>query len=159
MKIIFLDIDGVLNTQRHVINQYISNGHRKTVGMDRNFDPICLKYLKEIIEKTDAHIVISSTWRFWAKNPTHYRWQAILENLGSIGIADRIVGTTEILGTTRGVEIREWLKKNDVESFVILDDDRDMEEFTEKKLAKCNFKTGITEVVKNKAIKILNRVI
>lgn len=48
LKIIFLDVDGVINTNRNHFTK---------------LDEIALEYLKIIIESTGAKIVISSSWR------------------------------------------------------------------------------------------------
>ena len=50
MKIIFLDIDGVLN----------QTGNAASLP----FDPNCVMYLNHVIKETGAHIVISSAWRY-----------------------------------------------------------------------------------------------
>ena len=59
MKIIFLDIDGVLN----------SAAYRSQLGM-RYFSEIIdrrkMPLLQKIVKETDAQIVLTSTWRkFW----------------------------------------------------------------------------------------------
>lgn len=53
MKIIFLDIDGVLNVFGKSHDQYGKTFHKH---FENN--------LKYIIEQTNAKIVLSSTWRF-----------------------------------------------------------------------------------------------
>lgn len=45
-----------------------------------------------------------------------------------------VLGKTPYLGTKRGIEIQQWLDDNEdknIESFVILDDDMDMEHLME----------------------------
>lgn len=49
MKIIFLDIDGVLNYENS----------KSKVEEEK------VKLLKEIVGRTDAEIVLSSDWRYW----------------------------------------------------------------------------------------------
>jgi histidinol phosphatase-like enzyme len=61
VKIIFLDIDGPLNTKKHVMEQ-VKNGKISWYEAQFNFDPDSMKNLQEIAEKTDARIVIISTW-------------------------------------------------------------------------------------------------
>ena len=56
MKIIFLDIDGVLNNYN-------------TLGEGANWEPDLVKILNRIIKETKAKIVLSSTWR----QIEHYR--------------------------------------------------------------------------------------
>lgn len=54
MKLIFLDIDGVLNYE----------GYERFTRMGTRFvDPVLIKRLKKIIDRTGAKVVLSSTWR------------------------------------------------------------------------------------------------
>ena len=61
-KILFLDIDGVLVTERGQQSQLAVKG---TLRDDYGalFDPLSVGCLKQIIDATDAEIVISSTWK------------------------------------------------------------------------------------------------
>ena len=60
MLIIFLDFDGVLNSKK-----YIALKNEPGVC----FDPECLNLLKEIVLKTNAKIVLTSSWReHWDKD-------------------------------------------------------------------------------------------
>ena len=53
MKVIFLDVDGVLNSEKDLL---------EAKGKSELFDrPLIL--LKELVESTKAKIVVSSTWR------------------------------------------------------------------------------------------------
>jgi hypothetical protein len=156
MKIIFLDIDGVLNTEKHIIYQVdnkMCNGHEAQF----NFDPVAMSNLRELVIKTDANVVISSSWRIGIEKGDPY-WSAILDNFAKYHVPTQIIGFTPILNKQRGDEIRKWLEDNkelNIESFVILDDDSDMCEFTNTHLAKCSWKNGFTDDVKEKALKIL----
>lgn len=169
MKIIFLDVDGVLNTQRQIMRQVVDNNMKSKSGMELNFDPRGMMFLKEIIEKTDAYIVISSTWRLHAGKIDGVRninaetddilWVGLMKNLESIGVRDRVIDVTPYGDKHRGDEIRYWLdhhKDLNIEQFVILDDDSDMCEFTNTNLAKCSWKYGLEEDVKDEALSILN---
>ena len=66
-KIIFLDVDGVLVTKRALLEEYEISDSSLIFGPDDVFlTPIersCIKNLKEIIDKFNAKICISSTWR------------------------------------------------------------------------------------------------
>ena len=61
MKVVFLDVDGVLNTAKtfeRVYNSFKNSGKREL-----EIDSFRLEYLKKITDETDAKIVLSSTWR------------------------------------------------------------------------------------------------
>ena len=106
MKLIFLDIDGVL-------------GH---FGSDGEFDPACIARLSALAEQTGAGIVIASSWREMYTPP---EMQEILEQHGFTG---QVVGETPtLLGLPRGEEIRAYVEAaGDVEAYVILDDNPDL---------------------------------
>ena len=62
MKIIFLDIDGVLNhDQWYVSKEYQAIYQNEDNELD--IDPKCAERINKICEQTDAKIVISSDWR------------------------------------------------------------------------------------------------
>lgn len=125
-NIIFLDIDGVLNSDKE--GEYI--------GRIRGVDNEHLEKLKTICSLLDADIVLSSTWKiFWDTDLTEdgvESWKGRskkrygrylnlrLEEFG-LKIADK---TDEIGWSLRGMEIRKWLEDHPLtENFVILDDE------------------------------------
>lgn len=115
-KIIFLDIDGVLN------GKYFF----KTRGdsMDQ-IDDEKVKILKYIIDSTGAKIVLSSAWRNFFDNdfdfPIHNRAKELVSALNKYGIY--IYDKTDDNGK-RGNEITDYIMNdNNIESFVILDDE------------------------------------
>ena len=146
MKIIFLDIDGVLNT--------ISNWGSRPI--EKRFTPECIAALNRITEYTGAKIVISSTWR---NIMGYYELSALLH---SVGIEGEIIGKTPLVklsGGPRGEEIERFLyeyrkSEFDVSSFVILDDDTDMGDLMEH-LVWCSPNTGLTEGLADIAIRKL----
>lgn len=121
MKIIFLDIDGVLNV--------MSLGHDKYGSL---FHPEFVDNLREIIEQTGAKIVISSTWRFAGLEQMKAMWldrnlpgEVIDITVDCYQIVDE--GRAEFYDTVeRGHEVQEWIDSHQgIESYVILDDDND----------------------------------
>ena len=116
MKVIFLDLDGVLN----------SSITKAKLGDFIGIDNAKVRLLKKIIDATGAEIVISSSWRLGYNNlkeefsepPMDYLKRKLRRsNL-------RFIDTTPKLDH-RSNEIRAWLKKNDdvVKNYVILDDE------------------------------------
>lgn len=63
MKAIFLDVDGVLNSDEHTafIKSFVTYGD----NMIEPFDDECLYNLKYIVDETDAKIIITSIWRLF----------------------------------------------------------------------------------------------
>jgi len=140
-KVIFLDIDGVLNSQKwHKSEAHIKihkcmirRGNLGKLSYEvfnaSMIDPDALKLLQELVDNTNADIVISSTWRKGGR----------LENIKSLfkglGFTGNIVGATPVLSEDyccRGNEIKKWIIDNikyedrDKFKYVILDDDSDM---------------------------------
>ena len=106
MKVIFLDIDGVLNYRG------VSDVCPKAVSL-----------LNDLLEKTEANIVISSSWRIYM---SMIRIRDELVGAG-FGFPERIIGSTPYVPEReRGYEIKLWLKQVPVDKFVILDDRDDV---------------------------------
>ena len=61
-KILFLDFDGVMVMDRYQ-TQLMASGSPLRDEHGAKFDPICVEFLKEIIDSTDAGIVVTSTWK------------------------------------------------------------------------------------------------
>lgn len=152
MKVIFLDIDGVLNL--------IPQGHDQYGGI---FHPHFIENLKHIIDETDAQIVISSSWRYSGLDVMKRMWKH--RNLPGNVIDITPIHREHVI---RGIEIKEWLYKHqDIESYVIFDDDKDMleeqmenfvntfENFTHTDYIDCGY--GLTIECAEEAIKILNK--
>ena len=147
-KIIFLDIDGVINTF-----EYPSEIDKYGV----TFDPLCIKHLETILVKTNAKIVISSTWRI------KYGLQGMKDIWKYRNILGDIIDITPILNNVnewdqRGLEISKWLKYNcNIESYVILDDAMvGIDNFFPENYVRCDGDIGITKNEVNKCINILN---
>lgn len=163
-KIIFLDIDGVLN----VIEQ----------GYD-DYGPIFHKHFEEnlkwIIENTGSKIVISSSWRTDGIEKLRNMW--IDRNLSG-DIIDITPQCYELVDSgkfefydevKRGHEIQDWIDRNQdyIETYCIIDDDND---FLENQLANfvrtanniehedcIDIGYGLTRKCSEKVIKILNK--
>lgn len=149
MNIIFLDIDGVLSTFRFIDYQekYCECSYYDT---DKNFDPICMKNLKTLIEETNSYIVLSSSWRL-SKELVNY----IIENLNQYGINNRLFSSTESK-PTREEEILEWLDNfRDIKiNYVILDDDV----IKLNNFVKCDSYNGFTKECLRQALNIFEGV-
>lgn len=140
MKVIFLDIDGVMNTSDSwslPLNQQI---------LDEK-----VMLLKQIVDKTDAKIAISSSWRSFNRHMDVVNEKFSKYDLYVYSITPRLGGNNQ-----RGDEIRRWLENNPkFDSFVILDDDSDMREYTKTHLIKTDYNIGLTQEQVDKAISIL----
>jgi len=156
MNIIFLDVDGVLNSMNYLQKLY-EEKNECYFGFGIPFDPNCLKNLKELITQTNSKIVISSTWRKSSKGI-----EILLENLKKYELDKFVIGYTPIFNTnvTRGTEIKAYLSnlKEDTSklNFIILDDESDMDELLPH-LIKTDENTGIAAENVKAGIKRLNK--
>lgn len=126
MKVIFLDVDGVLNTSKTY--EKINNSFKTTGKKELDIDGFRLEYLKRIIDETDAKIVLSSTWRksFEKQNnkliPRTEKGKRFLNILDEYEIKLFDIIDNDFYENRENL-INFWLSKNDVESFIIIDDE------------------------------------
>ena len=123
LKIIFLDIDEVLNSK-----QYKREICSKFTDPKYQIDPLAVKRLNAIVSAKRAKIVISSTWRLSFIYSAD-ALQKLQDCFAQYGINDIIDYTPQILATDgtplisfRGDEIKEWLKDKQDVIFVVIDD-------------------------------------
>lgn len=140
-RIIFLDIDGVLNCQLFYQDRASKKLMRKAVkkgnisGEDYHASQLCkerISWLNGLCERTGAQVVISSTWR---SSGLEYCKKALSDNGATFDIID-VTPWLKHEGCVRGNEIYHWIEKNSValfgipsheyRSYVIIDDDSDM---------------------------------
>ncbi len=127
MRIIFLDFDGVLNTEDFLLEQFsarLKNKlpiHTNTIADSYQIKPRLVANLNGILDLTGAKVVVSSTWR------DTFNVQELQQILGLKGFDGEIIGVTDSNGVERYHEIQRWIdneheNNNRVDSFVILDD-------------------------------------
>lgn len=180
MKTVFLDIDGVLNSERwfEYCHKNIDKHERVSNHPFYEIDPESVKWLNYITDQTGAKIVVSSTWRLGRTIAE------LTEILQKCGITGEIIDFTPNMCFTRdaqatiprGCEIDSWLRakgfrrinwskelqkeyaeESQVKNYVILDDDSDMLYGQREHFIKCPFSTGLTKKQATKAVKILNK--
>ena len=120
MKVLFLDVDGVIT------HQHYENKERE------GLDPEKIKLVARIVKNTGAFVVLSSSWRLSYDQKTEKKdWDYVLlekclgdEGIGIYDITTRIP-FSDTLGwrRTRPLEILDWIVEHKVNSFAILDDD------------------------------------
>ena len=116
MTIIFLDIDGVLRTHKSDLEKSIILNQEIPIRVyDRRFDSKSVNNINYIVHYTRAKIVVSSAWR------NNFSVQELKEIFKERGITAEVIDKTDI-GLTRGEEIREWLDRNGVTNYVVIDD-------------------------------------
>jgi len=129
-KLLFLDIDGVLNSFQSAIMEHKYKKLRMNYPASMHFGKFCplaqsnLKLIQDCVPELE--IVISSSWRV---DKTVRELQHLLGYDGVIN-ATRVIGKTPIIGRPRGIEIQRWFdwhtSGRSTGAFAILDDDDDM---------------------------------
>ena len=126
-RVIFLDIDGVLNSGRWY---YERGGYvPRDADMSAELDPSAIQCLNRIIDQTGAKVCISSSWRILEDECE----ANIAEMLAKRGFVGEVIGRTPIYRgkcpemTRRGLEIQAWIEASSpFDSICILDDSSDM---------------------------------
>lgn len=137
MKVLFLDIDGVVNCAT------TSQRFDHTIGID----PFMALLVWRIVENTDAKIVLSSSWRYYPDSMKEVEKRV----MPFIDTTPRSQGLT-----SRGHEIRQWLQAHpEVEKYAILDDNSDMLEEQMPNFFKTTWDTGLTEEIAEKVVEHL----
>ena len=155
MKVIFLDLDGVLNSTRSRLatkdklgsfeyspddpNVYFWNSTLSTI------DPIAVSLLNRAVKETKAKIVISSSHRNHFKE-SPFKLSELKNYFHRLGVdSEHIISYTPSLVPTRGIEIQAWLDKYDEPiNYAILDDDDDMLANQQPFFIKTNGKVGLS---------------
>lgn len=141
MKVLFLDIDGVLN----------SNGTIRAFGFDF-IDPHLVDLVGVIVDQTDAKIVLSSTWRLSPEDKKLVEDALTRAGLSLMDCTPNLCGNGKWV--SRSEEIKKWLSENPVDKFAILDD------FEDAEIPGSFFKTdddvGLTKAIALEVIKHLN---
>jgi hypothetical protein len=118
MKVIFLDIDGVLTTTMWSSNY-------------SEFNPVCTNGLLKLLDADPSlRLVISSVWRLGsAPGSALDETTRLYKELNRYGLIEKLHEDWRTISNhdwIRGQEIEEWLSRHEVENYLILDDDSDM---------------------------------
>ena len=156
MKVIFLDIDGVVNcsTTKERIHGLIGVEQQK------------IALVKQIVHATGAKLVLSSTWRsgwFYEDTSTHNtdveEWYYLRDEFHKQGL-EFLDHTPLHKDRHRGREIQEWLDNcnEEVETYVVIDDDMwDIRELHKHHMVKTSYGYGLLPIGAEMAIQILNK--
>ena len=159
MRVIFLDVDGVLNSEAHAKYchenpKFIEEGGSIWV------DPYPVFYILQLIDEMDLKLVISSSWRTWDLESTikeFNRYRSLCK------LTPYIVGITprnmdDRIWEDRGEEIQQYLDSHqEIDNYCIVDDDNDMLESQMGHFVRTNPEYGLTVYDCDKIREIINR--
>lgn len=166
MKIIFLDIDGVLATHKqYMMNRkkfWDKNPLAKELKIPYPFDPKCIKIFNEILDDTGADIVLSSDWRehFSLEDLDKiFKFNGVNKSPVDITISELASFGNQIMN--RAFQIGEYVTRNNITNYVVIDD-LNISNFMsitgdDNKFVLTDDFEGLKKLsLKNKIIKILN---
>ena len=148
MKILFLDIDGVLNNAN------------SSVGEMFPVEPYAVLLVDRIVQATGCQVVLSSSWRHMPD------WRDVLKKAApSIELLDR---TPRYSSSTkykidesdlcRGHNIQDWLDEHpEVEAYAIVDDSADMLPGQMDSFFKTTWLEGLTDEITQNIINHLTK--
>ena len=152
MKILFLDFDGVITTYE--------SGWR--------IDLKKLELVDKIVESKNEKIVVTSSWKVGRNNVDDFKdylckdWKVGIKNETNQfkKFVASIYDITDCHGSWRGDEIERWLDNHeeDVESYVILDDDSDFHDDQLFRFVQTDTYEGLTEREVKMCVSVLNNV-
>lgn len=137
IKVLFLDIDGVLNTDRQQWHCQM-NCITPIDEFGYEFDHKAVDNLATILEETGAEIVISSSWKFLGLQTLQKMWE-------DRKLPGTILDITSD-GKSKGWEIDEWLMEceSQVNRYAIIDDENDILPKQLNHFVQTNSQFGIT---------------
>lgn len=152
-RIIFLDFDGVLNTEYYQgLLQFQGKQWQDEHGAF--FDPKAVRQLKRIIDATGADIVVESSWKYLGLEAMQELWRVR-------DLPGRVIDITPSLtdNASKGGEIAAWLSEHATPDtrYVVIDDEYVVLDSQIPYFIWTNPYEGLTEGQADRAILILNR--
>lgn len=141
LRVLFLDIDGVLNSNQYLLNNPGAFDRGTPQGYLPMFDDAACARLEVVLRVTGAKIVISSSWRYG------HTIEQMREYLAAKGVTAEVIDFTpsghisdlsgdasiETKMTCRGHEISAWIDAHpELDSYVVVDDNSDMDGVRER---------------------------
>lgn len=167
-KIIFLDFDGVLNTE-HNQNMLLYKGKAWKDKHGAFFDLKAVAELNRIVEETKADIVIESSWKYLGLEAMRQMWRDRNMPGNVIDVTPSSASNNWLLNANldemdpahtqwKGVEIASWIAENlhDEDRYVIIDDEYVILDSQLPHFILTNPYDGIILELADRAIKLLN---
>ena len=140
MKVLFLDIDGVVNKQENY-------DRSKNMG-PYPIDSYCAFLVGRIQLQTGCEVVLSSSWRIHPEGVQNVSKRVV-----------RLLDRTPCLPGIRGDEVQAWLDKYpEFDKYAILDDEMDFYVYQAPNFFKTTFQDGLTDEITEAVINHLGRV-
>jgi hypothetical protein len=158
--IVFLDIDGVLNSKQWYAQAAFRKDERSSQPstdrslLERSIDPTCIQRLNRLLQHAGAVVIVSSSWR------KKHQLSEIVSIIEARGFCGEVIGVTPSDDGTlsRGGEIATWLKTNVPRgvAYVAVDDEA-ATGLPPEVVVVTSMDTGLTDEDVERAIRILSR--
>ncbi len=174
LKIIFLDMDGVLNSMpdekvRKTWKYDKELYNMKLFGIDQEL----VNLLKLVLDRTGAKIVFSTSWRYFRDHPTvGSDWRKTLASMLNVSEEETFIGNTPDISACggwesgsvkrrRGAEIMFWLNNNAEPGnfrYCVIDDEvcDIIGPVPERNVVHTDMKTGLQMKDVDRCVRILN---
>lgn len=140
-KFLFLDVDGVLNSDTWYHEEW-DKDHYYPQG---DFDPTCVERINKVVRETGCKVVVSSSWRA----------DSDLQQVFTKAGLDFTIYDITPFGDHRGKEIQDWLDtQTEPYVYAIVDDDREMLKSQGRYVVRTNGVIGITDENVNQLINL-----
>lgn len=147
-RIVFLDVDGVLNSERFFRENKI--GKKRFPTYEEMLDPAAFKLLSGLVNGTGSKIVVSSSWR---EIPEAFK---VLEKVLDFFSLPHIGVTPTLVKKCRGAEVQAWLEENKFcGHYVIIDDTPDFYSYQQPFYVQTSWALGLTPQKVAKARRVL----
>ena len=136
MKVLFLDIDGVVNNKR------TDKKFRNLMAID----PAMAALIQRIVQNTGCEIILSSSWRLFQNGRDEIERKVC-----------KFADITPILYAPRGYEIKAWLTLHpEIQHYAILDDAESILPEQRANFFQTTWESGLTEDIALAVEKHLN---
>lgn len=164
-RLLILDIDGVLKSIRsaiafkdlnNMLGTSLAGSCKYPVEFRKesfNLDPICIQFIKNLVEDYDLKVVISSTWRIYSCIE-HFHQMFRLYDWETENIIIDFTPCTK--SGCRGEDVSQYIKNHpEVDDYIIIDDNNDFSPEQKNHLILTNMEFGFTHKDYEKAIELL----
>lgn len=157
MKVVFLDVDGVLMHAGTIERGKLSREPR-----DSSFyhavliDLVCVGRLMRVVRETGAKLVLASAWRKYDHQSTGLHRAFLTWGLSGRAVRDLFEDSTPVMNDDRSKEIEAWIKAHpEVTSYVVIDDSI-VPGHPQANPRPDHFDGGLLDATADDAIRILN---
>ncbi|MCQ2201612.1 MAG: HAD domain-containing protein [Bacteroidales bacterium] len=167
MKIIFLDFDGVLNTEDYQRELQEADKPRED-NYGRLFSPVAMDNLYRIVRATGAKIVVISSWKgIYGLDGLRQMWKergymGEINDVTRNGVSDEWLLNADLstldnfnIPHPKSLEISDYLKTHRISNYAIIDDEPIASDEQKSHLFQTSFQKGLTKAMADNVIAYL----